>query len=174
MNIQINFYFFIENLCCCSLKISGASKNCRQKITEWSKNYGQKIPVRACMYARVYARVYRVRMIAGQHKRGEHAPPEHGTPPEQRGTQDHDQHTTEKERNTDKAGKPEYICIFAGTEKKLKKFGNIKKTPYLCSVIKKQSNMKTTKESKFDRFIEVAEYVAITLFSAFMAFGLLF
>lgn len=34
--------------------------------------------------------------------------------------------------------------------------------------------MKTTKESKFDRFIEVAEYVAITLFSAFMAFGLLF
>ena len=121
---------FIENLCfrslkiaVCVLKITIISKNCRLKITEQSKNYYLKILVRA----RVYARVYRVRMIAGQHKRGEHAPPEHGTPPEQRGTQDHDQHTTEKERNTDKAGKPEYICIFAGTEKKLKKIWKYKK-----------------------------------------------
>ena len=47
---------FIENLCYCSLKISGASKNCRLKITEWSKNYGLKIPVRVRVYARIYAR----------------------------------------------------------------------------------------------------------------------
>ena len=53
----------------------------------------------------------RVRLIAGQHKRGEHAPTDTPT-----------KHTTTgKERNTDKAGKPEYICIFAGTEKKYKK-----------------------------------------------------
>ena len=56
---------FIENLCFCSLKIAVyapkipiISKNCRLKITEWSKNYGLKIPVRACMYARMYARAY--------------------------------------------------------------------------------------------------------------------
>ena len=53
---------FIENLCFCSLKIAVCapkitiiSKNCRLKITEWSKNYGLKIIVRACMYARVCA-----------------------------------------------------------------------------------------------------------------------
>ena len=34
--------------------------------------------------------------------------------------------------------------------------------------------MKTTKESKMDRFIEVSEYVGIAIFSVFMAFGLLF
>ena len=34
--------------------------------------------------------------------------------------------------------------------------------------------MKTTKESKFDRFIEISEYVGIAIFSVFMAFGLLF
>ena len=34
--------------------------------------------------------------------------------------------------------------------------------------------MKTTKESKFNRFIEISEYVAITLLGVFMAFGLLF
>ena len=73
-NFQIKFYFFIENLCFCSLKIAVCapkitigrkrikitiiSKNCRLKITAESKNYRLKIPVRACMYARVYARVY--------------------------------------------------------------------------------------------------------------------
>ena len=41
-------------------------------------------------------------------------------------------------------------------------------------IIKLQSNMKTTKESKIDRFIEVSEYVGIAIFSVFMAFGLLF
>ena len=30
----------------------------RLKITEWSKNYGLKIPVRVCMCVRVYARMY--------------------------------------------------------------------------------------------------------------------
>ena len=56
---------FIENLCFCSLKIAVyvpkipiISKNCRLKITEWSKNYGLKIPVRVRVYARIYARMY--------------------------------------------------------------------------------------------------------------------
>ena len=62
-NFQIILYFFIENLCFCSLKIAVCalkitieSKNCRLKITAISKNYGLKIPVRACMCTRV--RVY--------------------------------------------------------------------------------------------------------------------
>ena len=62
-NFQIKFYFFIENLCFCSLKIAvcvpkitAESKNCRLKITIISKNYDLKIPVRACMCTRV--RVY--------------------------------------------------------------------------------------------------------------------
>ena len=62
-NFQIKFYFFIENLCFCSLKIAVCalkitieSKNCRLKITAISKNYGLKILVRACMCTRV--RVY--------------------------------------------------------------------------------------------------------------------
>ena len=46
---------FIENLCCCSLKILGASKNCRLKITIRSKNYGLKIPVRVRMCAYICA-----------------------------------------------------------------------------------------------------------------------
>ena len=61
------FLLFIENLCFCSLKIAvcvpkipiGRKKikiPIRLKITEWSKNYGLKIPVRACMCTRV--RVY--------------------------------------------------------------------------------------------------------------------
>ena len=52
---------FIENLCFCSLKIAVCapkitiiSKNCRLKITEWSKNYGLKIPVRVRVYVLVY------------------------------------------------------------------------------------------------------------------------
>ena len=66
-NFQIFFYFFIENLCFCSLKIAvcalkitiGRKKlkiHIRLKITEWSKNYYLKIPVRARM--RVYMRVH--------------------------------------------------------------------------------------------------------------------
>ena len=46
---------FIENLCFCSLKISGVSKNCRLKIAAMSKNYGLKIPVRVRMCAYVCA-----------------------------------------------------------------------------------------------------------------------
>ena len=49
---------FIENLCFCSLKISGASKNCRLKITEWSKNYGLKILVRVRVCSYVCARAW--------------------------------------------------------------------------------------------------------------------
>ena len=62
-----NFLLFIENLCFCSLKIAvcvlkipiGRKKlkiPVRLKITIISKNYYLKIPVRACMCARV--RVY--------------------------------------------------------------------------------------------------------------------
>ena len=64
-NFQIKFYFFIENLCFCSLKIAVCalkitiiSKNCRLKITAISKNYGLKILVRERVYARIYARMY--------------------------------------------------------------------------------------------------------------------
>ena len=50
-------------------------------------------------------------MIAGQHKRGEHAPTDTPT-----------KHTTNgKERNTGKAEKPAYICMIAHTEKSTKK-----------------------------------------------------
>ena len=42
----------------CVPKITIESKNCRLKITEWSKNYGLKIPVRVRVCARMYARVY--------------------------------------------------------------------------------------------------------------------
>ena len=59
-NFQIFFYFFIENLCFCSLKIAVyalkitiESKICRLKITIISKNYRLKILVRACMCTRV-------------------------------------------------------------------------------------------------------------------------
>ena len=53
---------FIENLCfrslkiaVCAPKITIESKNCRLKITEWSKNYGLKIPVRVRVCAYVCA-----------------------------------------------------------------------------------------------------------------------
>ena len=53
---------FIENLCYCSLKIAVyapkitiISKNCRLKITDISKNYGLKIPVRVRVRAHVCA-----------------------------------------------------------------------------------------------------------------------
>ena len=113
-NIQIFFYFFIENLCFRSLKIAVCapkipiiSKNCRLKITDISKNYGLKIPVRACMYARMYARMYDYGQIVIR-------------------THDHDQdttgtRTTGKGRNTGKAEKPAYICMIAHNEKKYKK-----------------------------------------------------
>lgn len=65
LNIQIFFYFFIENLCFCSLKIAVCvlkitieSKNCRLKITAESKNYYLKIIARVRVYARMYARMY--------------------------------------------------------------------------------------------------------------------
>ena len=70
-NFQIKFYFFIENLCFCSLKIAVCvlkitiiSKNCRLKITAESKNYYLKIPVSACVCVRVYARAYECGQIA--------------------------------------------------------------------------------------------------------------
>ena len=46
---------FIENLCFHSLKISGASKNCRLKIL-----------VRVRVYARIYARMYARASDCGQ------------------------------------------------------------------------------------------------------------
>ena len=81
---------FIENLCFCSLKIAVCvlkitiiSKNCRLKIAAESKNYGLKIPVRACM--RVCMRVCMI-VRTPRATREEHTPREHGTPPERRGT----------------------------------------------------------------------------------------
>ena len=64
-----NFLLFIENLCFCRLKIAVCAPKIpigrkkikipvRLKITEWSKNYGLKIPVRVRIYARMYARAY--------------------------------------------------------------------------------------------------------------------
>ena len=123
LNIQIFFYFFIENLCFCSLKIAVCvpkitieSKNCRLKITIISKNYRLKIPVR--VYARIYARMYArasdcVQIIIRTH--------------------DHDQHTTgtgppdtpTEHKTTGKAEKPAYIVIIAGNEKNEKKLKKI-------------------------------------------------
>ena len=118
MNIQIKFYFFIENLCFCSLKIAVCapkitieSKNCRLKITAISKNYGLKIPVRVRVYARIYARAYDCGQIVAR-------------------THDHDQHTTSKptehtttgkERNAGNTEKPVYIGMISCAEKKYKK-----------------------------------------------------
>ena len=111
-NFQIKFYFFIENLCfyslkiaVCALKITIISKNCRLKITAESKNYYLKIPVRVCMCARMYARAYECGQIAIR-------------------THDKDRHTTStptEHKTTGKAGKPAYICMIAGNEKKYKK-----------------------------------------------------
>ena len=76
-------------------------------------------------------------------------------------THDHDkrtngtQDTRGREETTGKGsntGKPEYIGIIASTEKKvqkkLKKFGNIKRPLYLCIVIKQQTSLthKITKQ----------------------------
>ena len=102
MNIQKKFYFFIENLCFCSLKIAVCvpkitiiSKNCRLKITAEFKNYGLKIPVRV----RIYARMSRVCMIVR-------------TPPDTRPAH---------QRNTRPPEKPAYIGKIADDEKKYKK-----------------------------------------------------
>ena len=115
-NFQIKFYFFIENLCFCSLKIAvcvpkitiGRKKlkiPIRLKITEWSKNYGLKIPVRVRVCVRMYARAYDCQDstsgTSGTHTNGTH---------------DH-----RKREDSGKAKKPVYICMFAGTEKKYKK-----------------------------------------------------
>ena len=63
----------------CSLKIAVyapkipiISKNCRLKITEWSKNYGLKIPVRVRAYARAYDSGQIAIRTHDQRKREEH------------------------------------------------------------------------------------------------------
>ena len=100
LNFQIKFYFFIENLCFCSLKIAVyapkitiGSKNCRLKITIISKNYRLKIPVRVRVYARIYARMYARASDCRQRASRTH---------------DHDQHTngTQDHRQSGKA------CIY--------------------------------------------------------------
>ena len=70
-----------------------------------SKNYGLKIPVRACMCTRVCVYACMIEEIEHTTKTG--IPTEH--------------RTTGKGRNTGKAEKPEYICMIAGNEKKYKK-----------------------------------------------------
>ena len=89
-NFQIIFYFFIGNLCFCSLKIAvcvpkitiGRKKlkiPIRLKITIESKNYYLKIPVRVRVYARIYARMYARASDCGQiiirtHDHDQHTP----------------------------------------------------------------------------------------------------
>ena len=114
MNIQIFFYFFIENLCFCSLKIAvcvpkitAESKNCRLKITIISKNYRLKIPVRVRVYARIYARAYNCgQIVIRTHDQDRHT---NGT------------HDNRKREDSSKAGKPAYIGKFADNEKKVQK-----------------------------------------------------
>ena len=122
---------FIENLCFCNLKISGRVPKIpierkkikipiRLKITVKSKNYGLKIPVRARMYARVYVcscvRVYACAYECGQIVTRTHDHDQHKT---SKPTDTPTEHTTTgKRRNTGKAEKPAYICMFAGNEKK--------------------------------------------------------
>ena len=120
---------FIENLCYCSLKISGRVPKIsvrkkkikipsRLKITEWSKNYGLKIPVRVCMCTRIYARASDCgQMIIRTHDHDQHTPPnnDHQNTGHQRtrgnhGKKDHRQRE-----------KPAYIGKFAENEKKYKK-----------------------------------------------------
>ena len=100
------------------IKITIESKNCRLKITITSKNYRLKIPVRVRACVRMYARAYDCRTTQ---ERRTHT----------NGTHDH-----RKREDSGKTEKPVYICMFAGNEKKykksLKKFGNVKKPPYLC------------------------------------------
>ena len=119
MNIQIKFYFFIENLCFCGLKIAvcalkiaiGRKKikiPIRLKITIESKNYYLKITVRACMYARVCACMIEENSYQDTRPRPEHDQHTNGTRPPER--EEHRQ-----------SGKPEYICMFAVNEKKYKK-----------------------------------------------------
>ena len=86
---------FIENLCFCSLKIAVCAPKIpigrkklkipiRLKITDISKNYGLKIPVRVRVYARMYVRAYDCRTTQER----EHAPTEH----DHRKESDHEQH----------------------------------------------------------------------------------
>ena len=118
------FLLFIENLCFCSLKIAvcvpkipiGRKKlkiPIRLKITEWSKNYGLKIPVRVRVYARVCACIYARASDCGQIIIRTHDHDQHTTgtgPPE---------HTTTGKGRTQ--GKPAYICMKIDNEKKYKK-----------------------------------------------------
>ena len=114
----------------CSLKISGRVPKIpigrkkikipiRLKITEWSKNYGLKIPVRVCvcvcMCVRmrvcvcVYARASDCRQIVIRtHGQDQH------TTGHTNGTQDHRQESNHKQRE-----KPAYIGKFAENEKKV-------------------------------------------------------
>lgn len=89
------------------------------KITERSKNYGLKIPVRVRIYARVYALVYDCGQIAIM-TRNQDQDQDQDT--EHHRNTGHDRNTTTgKGRNTGNKGKPEYICMIAGDEKKYKK-----------------------------------------------------
>ena len=96
------FLLFIENLCCCSLKIAVCvlkitiiSKNCRLKITEQSKNCGLKIPVCVRMYARMFARAYDCQDSTGT------------------------EHDRRKKGGLRQSRKLVYICMIADDEKKV-------------------------------------------------------
>lgn len=124
---------FIENLCCCSLKIAVCvlkitiiSKNCRLKITEWSKNYGLKIPVRVRIYARMYARAYDCQDSTSDTRRTH-------TNGHTTGTQDT---TGTHHRKREDSGKQNLLLwgdLHSKNKKKLKKVCKYGKSHYLCS-----------------------------------------
>ena len=92
------------------------------------------------MYARIYARMYARAYECGQIVIRTHDKDRHTTSTPTEHT------TTGKERNAGNTGKPAYIGIIAGNEKKYKKsqkkFGNTKKGCNFVSVIKNQTTMK--------------------------------
>ena len=108
----------------CNLKISGRVPkipierkklkiHIRLKITESSKNYGLKIPVRVRMYVRAYARAYECGQIAIKKKKKEKNKPTE-TPTEHQ--------TTSKRATTSIQIKFAYIIgMIAKNDKKMKK-----------------------------------------------------
>ena len=157
------FLLFIENLCFAIWKFRvylkipiGRNKikiPIRLKITEWSKNYGLKIPVRVCvcvcMCVRmrvcvcVYARASDCRQIVIRtHDHDQHKT---STPPDTARTE----HTTTGKGATTKIKFAYIIGMIAKNdkknEKKLKKICRYRNLLYLCIVIKKQTSLTTTK-----------------------------
>ena len=104
---------FIENLCFCSLKISGASKNCRLKITEWSKNFGASVG-KPSGVVQVFRTSERIAGSTGR-KAGERQRESHkGRAGEDAGTHDHRRRAGEQQTN-------KYFVLYIGIEKYFQK-----------------------------------------------------